>query len=163
MQEYGLRFHLENGLAGLELKSATCSVVSFPFTLYPRADRREDTGEKDVVDRVYKAALPKFRKALEELRAGFSSLEPSKTDWVELRVDPLLKHLDSLEGSLHSMESSPESSRLRRGVALFHSDLVYLRENVRGLRMLLESLGGSVKGGRLESRRRPIAREARPV
>jgi hypothetical protein len=98
-----------------------------------------------MVDRVYKEDLPRLRKALEELREGFSDLGSSKTDWVKLRIDPLLKHLDSLEQLLQSREFSPESSRLRKGVVLFHSDLVYLRENVKGLEKLLQSEKKSVK------------------
>lgn len=92
-----------------------------------------------MVDRVYKADLPRLRRALEELRAGFSGLGSSKTDWVKLRIDPLLKHLDALEQLLRSKEFSSESSRLRKGVVFFHSDLVYLRENVKGLEKLLQS------------------------
>ena len=92
-----------------------------------------------MVDRVYKADLPRMRKALEELRENFSDLGPSKTDWVKPRIDLLLKHVDSLERMLHSEEFSRESSHLRRGVALFHSDLVYLRENVNELKRLLQS------------------------
>jgi hypothetical protein len=92
-----------------------------------------------MVDKVYKADLPKLRKVLVELRESFSSLDSSKTDWVKLRIDPLLKHLDSLEQLLHSDEFSRESSHLRKGVLLFHSDLVYLRENVKGLKKLLQS------------------------
>jgi predicted nucleic acid-binding Zn-ribbon protein len=92
-----------------------------------------------MVDRVYKADLPRLRKALEELRENFSDLDSSKTDWAKLRIDPLLKHLDSLEQLLHSGEFSQESSHLRKGVQLFHSDLVYLRENVKGLKKLLQS------------------------
>ncbi len=98
-----------------------------------------------MVDRAYKEDLPRLRKALEELRGGFSDLGASKTDWVKLRIDPLVKHLDSLEQLLHSREFSSESSRLRRGVELFHSDLVYLRENVKGLEKLLESEKKSLK------------------
>ena len=92
-----------------------------------------------MVDRVYKADLPRLRKALEELRAGFSGLGQSKTDWVKLRIDPLLRHADSLERLLTSKEFSPEFLRLRKGVALFHSDLVYLRENVKELQKLLQA------------------------
>lgn len=91
-----------------------------------------------MVDRAYKEDLPILRKALEELRENFSSLESSKTDWTKLRIDPLLKHLDSLEQLLHSGEFSREFSHLRKGVQLFHSDLVYLRENVKGLKKLLQ-------------------------
>lgn len=92
-----------------------------------------------MVDRAYKEDLPRLRKALEELRENFSSLDSSKTDWAKLRIDPLLKHLDSLEQLLHSGEFSREFSHLRKGVLLFHSDLVYLRENVKGLKKLLQS------------------------
>jgi len=98
-----------------------------------------------MVDRVYMADLPRLRKALEELKEGFNSLDSTKTDWVELRINPLLKHLDSLEQLLHSKEFSREFSRLRKGVALFHSDLVYLRENVKELRKLLQSERESLK------------------
>ena len=98
-----------------------------------------------MVDRVYKADLPRLRMALEELRDGFTDLGSSKTDWVKLRIDPLLKHLDSLEQLLHSKEFSPDSLRLRRGVEFFHSDLVYLRENVKGLKRLLLSEKKSLK------------------
>ncbi len=92
-----------------------------------------------MVDREYVASLPRLRKALEELKEEFSKLNGSKTDWGTLRIDPLLKHLDSLEQLIHSTEFSQEFSRLRKGVELFHSDLVYLRENVKGLEKLLQS------------------------
>lgn len=92
-----------------------------------------------MVDRVYKADLPRLRKALEKLREEFSDLGSSKTNWTKLRIEPLLKHLDSLEQLLHSEEFSREFSRLRKGVEMFHSDLVYLRENVRALETLLQS------------------------
>jgi len=92
-----------------------------------------------MVDRVYKEDLPRLRKALERLKEDFSTLDSSNTDWVKLRVDPLLKHVVSLEELLNSNEFSRESSRLRKGVRLFHSDLVYIRENVKGLEKLLES------------------------
>ncbi len=91
-----------------------------------------------MVDRVYKADLPRLRKALEKLKVEFSDLD-SKTDWTKLRIDPLLKHLESLEQLLHSPEFSQEFSRLRKGVGMFHSDLVYLRENVKGLEKVLRS------------------------
>jgi hypothetical protein len=92
-----------------------------------------------MVDRVYKKQLPRLRNDLEKLKDSFSSLGSSKTDWTKLRIDPLLRHLDSLEQQLHSEEFSQESSRLTKGVALFHSDLVYLRENVKGLKKVLQS------------------------
>jgi hypothetical protein len=53
--------------------------------------------------------------------------------------------LDSLERLLDSGEFSGESTRLRKGVRLFHSDLVYLRENVKGLHEILQSEKKRVK------------------
>ena len=92
-----------------------------------------------MVDRVYKASLPRLRNALLELRRNFTDLPNSKTDWVAIRINPLLRYLESLELSLHSPEFSGEFSHLRKGVELFHSDLVYLRVNVKGLEKLLQS------------------------
>jgi hypothetical protein len=92
-----------------------------------------------MVDRVYKAQLPRLRNALEELKEDFSRLGPTKTEWAKLRIEPLLKHVEALEQLLHSRESSPESSRLSKGVELLHSDLVYFRTNVKGLQKLLQS------------------------
>lgn len=86
------------------------------------------------MDRVYKADIPALRKALEQLRAEFSVLN-SRTDWTRVRVEPLLRHVKELEEQLKSQGSS----RLTKGVKLFHSDLVYLRENVNGLKEVLQS------------------------
>ena len=91
-----------------------------------------------MADRVYKAGIPALRKALQRLRTEFSDLG-GPTDWVRLRVDPVLAHARSLERLLSSPRFSREFARLRRGVVLFHSDLVYLRTNVKGLQQLLES------------------------
>jgi len=91
-----------------------------------------------MVDRVYKKDLPALRNALEELRESFSNLS-SQTDWIKLRIEPLLRHLRSLEQLLESEEFSGEFSRLTKGVELFHSDLVYFRTNVRGLEKVLQS------------------------
>jgi molecular chaperone GrpE (heat shock protein) len=98
-----------------------------------------------MVDRAYKEELPRLRNAIERLRENFSNLDSSKTDWTKLRIEPLLKHLDSLEQLLHSGEFSQEFSRLTKGVELFHSDLVYLRENVKGLEKVLQSEKRSIK------------------
>ena len=92
-----------------------------------------------MVDQVYKTALPRLRKDLEKLKREFSTLDSTKTNWIELRIDPLLRHLDSLEQLLRSKNYSREFSRLRKGVVLFHSDLVYFRENVKELEKLLSS------------------------
>lgn len=91
-----------------------------------------------MVDRVYKAGVPEYRQALEQIRKEFARLDPS-IDWVGLRVDPVLAHARELERRAHSRKFSREFSRLRKGVPLFHSDLVYLRTNVVELRRLLES------------------------
>ncbi len=90
-----------------------------------------------MVDRVYKKDLPKLKSDLEKLRENFSDIG-CETDWIELRIEPLLKHLDSLDQILISREFSQEFSRLRKGVELFHSDLVYFRTNVKGLQKVLE-------------------------
>jgi hypothetical protein len=89
-----------------------------------------------MVDRVYKGSIPELRKSLEHLREEFSHLN-LPTDWVRLRVDPVLKHAKELEALVTSRRFSKEFSRLTKGVALFHSDLVYLRTNVQALRKLL--------------------------
>lgn len=89
-----------------------------------------------MVDRAYKGAIPEFRKTLEQLRKEISHLD-SDTDWVRLRVDPILKHTKELERLLSSPRFSAEFSRLKKGVPLFHSDLVYLRTNVNELRKLI--------------------------
>jgi hypothetical protein len=98
-----------------------------------------------MVDRVYKMQLPRLRNDLEKLREGFSSLGSSRTNWTKLRIEPLLRHLDSLEQQLNSEEFSRESSRLTKGVRLFHSDLVYFRENIKGLKKVLMSEKKSLK------------------
>ena len=89
-----------------------------------------------MVDRVYKGAFRWFRAELEDLRDGFARIE-SKTDWDRLRIEPLMKHVDSLEAIMKSKRFAGEVARLRRGVSMFHSDLVYLRHNIRELRETL--------------------------
>ncbi len=49
-----------------------------------------------MVDRVYKGGISQLRKDLEELRTEFSKLE-STTNWVALRVEPVLQHAIALE------------------------------------------------------------------
>jgi len=93
-----------------------------------------------MVDRVYKTDIPEKRKALEKLKLEFSKLN-SKTNWTKLRVEPLLRHVKELEQQLRSQGSS----RLTKGVRMFHSDLVYLRENVEGLKKILEAEKKSLK------------------
>lgn len=91
-----------------------------------------------MVDRVYKADIPRLKKALIRLKEEFSGLD-SGTDWTRLRIEPLLSHAEELERLLNSPDFSKEFSRLRSGVAMFHSDLVYLRKNVNALEKILES------------------------
>jgi hypothetical protein len=85
-----------------------------------------------VVDRVYRKYIPEFKKALEGLRREFAAID-SRTDWAKLRVEPLLRHTQLLERQLRAQGSE----RLKMGVRMFHSDLVYLQENVKGLKSVL--------------------------
>ena len=89
------------------------------------------------MDRSYKEDIPSTRRALEELKKEFSSVA-STTNWTKLRIEPLLDHVKSLERLLRSPKFARETARLRRGVVMFHSDLVYLRENVKALKGILE-------------------------
>ena len=91
-----------------------------------------------MVDRVYKQNLPALRNALEKLRRKSTKLR-SKTNWTQLRIEPVLQHARSLEQLLRSRKFSREFSRLNKGVVLFHSDLEYLRTNVKGLEKLLQA------------------------
>ena len=90
-----------------------------------------------LVDRVYKSDIPRLRRDLVRLKEEFSALD-SGTDWTKLRVEPLLRHAEVLEGLLNQPDFAKEYSRLRRGVVMFHSDLVYLRDNVKALKGTLE-------------------------
>jgi hypothetical protein len=58
---------------------------------------------------------------------------------VQNLIVPLLEHVASLQQLLISQEFAPEFARLKRGVALFHSDLVYLGTNVSELEEILQS------------------------
>ena len=91
-----------------------------------------------MVDKVYKADIPRLKKALIRLKKEFSSLD-SGTDWAKLRVEPLLKHAEALDRLMRQPGFSREYSRLRKGVVMFHSDLVYLRKNVKALEKALEA------------------------
>ena len=92
---------------------------------------------RSTVDRVYKKALPEFRRTLESLSERFASLD-TRTNWDKLRIDPLLRHVTRLEHVIGSREFSQEFSRLKRGVRMFKSDLDYLRANVKILKGILE-------------------------
>lgn len=91
-----------------------------------------------MVDRVYKADISRLKRELVKLKEEFSTISP-KTDWTRLRIEPLIGHAEALEHLLNSPDFSSESSRLQKGVVMFHSDLVYLRENVKALRGICES------------------------
>ena len=103
------------------------------------------------MDRSYKEDIPKTKRALVELKKEFSSVA-STTDWTKLRIEPLLDHVKSLERLLRSPKFARETGRLRRGVVMFHSDLVYLRENVKALKQVLDV--------EKRSRRRPPMKRA---
>ncbi len=108
------------------------------WTRFKTRNRYAVRPRRRMVDRVYKDALPNFRKALEELRQGFASLPSNTTDWNQMRVEPLLRHVVSLEEVLRSKRFAGENARLKRGVPMFHSDLVYLRLNLMVLQETLE-------------------------
>jgi hypothetical protein len=90
------------------------------------------------MDRVYKADIPQVIDRLEKLESEFAKFEPT-TDWASLRIEPLLNHAKRLDEVLKSKRFSSEIDRLRRGVDMFHADLVYFRDNIRGLNNVLES------------------------
>ncbi len=98
------------------------------------------------MDRVYKEDIPRKRRELAELKEEFSHVA-STTDWTKLRIEPLLEHARSLERLLRSPKFLRETSRLPRGVVMFHSDLVYLRENVNALKAILEAEQRARPGG----------------
>jgi hypothetical protein len=91
-----------------------------------------------MVDRVYQSGIPRLRKSLEDLRREFNGLG-TRTDWARIRIEPVLRHAQALERILLAPRHTQALGRLTRGVALFHSDLVYLRTNVQELRRLLET------------------------
>lgn len=97
------------------------------------------------MDRSYKEDIPKTKRALQELKKEFAGVALA-TDWTKLRIDPLLDHAKSLERLLRSPKFARETARLRRGVIMFHSDLVYLRENVKALKDVLNAEGRSHRG-----------------
>jgi hypothetical protein len=99
------------------------------------------------MDRSYKEDIPKAIKALEALRSQFSVVT-SRTDWKKLRIAPLLRHARALERTLLSPTFSQETARLRRGVVMFHADLVYLRENIRALKEILAIETKSIRSTR---------------
>lgn len=87
-----------------------------------------------MVDRVYRSDLARLRKVLLNMRRELSQLDPS-TDWGRLRIDPLLSHLEQLRILVRIWSSS----RQRGGVPMLHSDLVYFRQNAKGLEKVLAS------------------------
>jgi hypothetical protein len=88
------------------------------------------------MDKVYKEDIPRHKKALSELKREFSRIQ-THTAWIPLRIDPLLRHVKSLERLFQSPKFTAERTRLRNGVSLFRSDLVYLRENIKSLKVIL--------------------------
>lgn len=88
------------------------------------------------MDRSYKADIPRFKDVLDQLRDEFGRVDTS-TDWVRLRIEPLSEHVARLDRLLRSPKFARETARLRRGVSMFHADLVYLRTNIAGLKAIL--------------------------
>lgn len=87
-----------------------------------------------MVDKVYQNAWTDFRRDLVKLKEEFAKIDVS-TDWTRLRIDPLLEHLKLLENRVNSWRDL----HLRGAVPMLHSDLVYFRDNVRGLKKVLIS------------------------
>ncbi|HEY0864673.1 MAG TPA: hypothetical protein VGD97_11255 [Lacunisphaera sp.] len=104
------------------------------------------------MDKAYKGDIPRQRAALVALKKEFSCVR-SSTDWTKLRIDPLLKHVTSLERLLSSPKFSREIARLRNGVSMFHADLVYLRVNIKALKDILAV--ETRNGGRAKKAQRP--------
>jgi len=88
------------------------------------------------MDRSYKEDIPKFRAILEEMREEFAEIGAT-TNWTGLRIEPLLEHALRLDHIMKSPKFVRETARLRKGVAMFHADLVYLRTNIKELKALL--------------------------
>jgi hypothetical protein len=93
---------------------------------------------EDAMDHVYKESIPRIIASLEKLKSEFAKVQ-STTDWTHLRVEPLLRHARHLDELLKSKQFSGEVDRLRRGVGMFHADLVYFRESLQGLKKVLET------------------------
>jgi hypothetical protein len=88
------------------------------------------------MDKVYLSDIPRFEAALKALKREFSEVSTS-SNWPALRIDPLIQHVQRLGALVSSPEFAPEVARLRKGVAMFRSDLVYLRTNIQVLRDIL--------------------------
>src|SRR5689334_25303844 len=102
------------------------------------------------MDRSYKEDIPKAKRALEQLKKEFASVA-SPTNWIKLRIEPLLEHVKSLDRLLRSAKFAHETTRLRRGVVMFHADLVDLRENIQALKKILRTERGSNRDRRTKS------------
>jgi len=102
------------------------------------------------MDRSYKEDIPKAKRALEQLKQEFADVA-SPTNWTKLRIEPLLEHVKSLDRLLRSAKFARETTRLRRGVAMFHADLVYLRQNIQALKKILRTERGSNRDRRTKS------------
>ena len=99
-----------------------------------------------MVDRVYRSDLPRLRKELQILRKESLKIEPS-TDWVSLRIDPLIAHVDVLRRRIRTWDSAGT----RGAVPMLHSDLVYFRKNVKSLREVLAAERRFVRARRRQS------------
>lgn len=100
-----------------------------------------------MVDKVYKSKIAAYAKELQLLKEEFRTAG-STTDWIRLRVEPLLLHATRLEHLQRSRKFLREFSRLPQGVVLFHSDLVYLRTNIAALRKILAPRKRASRGKR---------------
>lgn len=112
------------------------------------------------MDKAYKGDIPRHKRTLADLKREFSRLAAS-TDWTRLRIEPLLKHVSALERLLHSTRFSGENTRLRKGVAMFHADLVYLRTNIRVLKDILAAEKQRAQGPKNSRRSNQVRHPAR--
>lgn len=114
------------------------------------------------MDRVYKEDVPAAIEALEQLRAELTELTP-RTDWIGLRIEPLLAHARALVAVMRSPRHARATTRLSRGVVMFRSDLIYLRDNLRSLRAIVaaEKAAHAPAGATATRPTRPRRRPAR--
>lgn len=114
------------------------------------------------MDRSYKEDIPKYRAALTAMKAEFEALALD-TDWTGLRIEPLLNHVERLDQLLRSRKFARETARSRKGVAMFHADLVYLRTNLKELRAILSDARQKLDRGLARAGRGKPSRSLRPT
>lgn len=79
----------------------------------------------------YVFKLEELKSELEKLQDKFTKIEPS-TDWNKIRIEPLLRHLDTLKNVIGNNQSAVRDE-------LIKSDLEYFDRNIEGLKTVLRS------------------------